>query len=176
MSKASGKLCNAAYVVLNTIKRSLQHNQTMYPSSHMKAILWFGNTYHCKLSNANGRRTTEVPIYTATCCLYHVQSCSNFTTDSKITMFTSRSNFQRRDSLVWERDCTTSSLSSIWSASDGESLTLCPGWLLWNGQTAMQGRSGDGSSVSSYCLCVLWAGGAQQPLVFLTWHSPVWEG
>ena len=57
-------------------------------------------------------------------------------------------------------------------------VSRCPGCdkkgrLLWNGQTAIQGRSTDGSSVSS--LCVLWAGGAQQPLVLLTWHSAVWE-
>lgn len=116
----------------------------MYPSSHMKTILWFGNTglIRWPILSSDLYNKDQLQILTiANCpmqtedeqlrnqfilrhhCLYHVQSCSNFTTDCKITMFRSRSNFQWRDSLVWERDCATSSLSSIWSASGGESLS-----------------------------------------------------
>ena len=154
----------------------------MYPSSHMKTIVVW-KTNHCKLSNVNGRQTVEEP--TSTCCLYHVQFCSNFTIDCKIIVFTSRSNFLvpipsfQSHNLVWEQDRATTPFSSIWSASGGKSGSpWCDkkGRLLWNGQTAIQSRSADGSSVNSYCLCVLWIGGAQQLLVLLTCHSPVWEG
>ena len=167
---------NYMLAVLNTNATQAK----MYPSSHMKTIVVW-KTNHCKLSNANGRQTAEE--LTWTCCLYHVQFCSNFTIDCKIIVFTSRSNsFTSRSNshnLVWEQDRTTTPFSSIWSSSGGKSGSpWCDkkGRLLWNGQTAIQSRSADGSGVNSYCLCVLWIGGAQQLLVLLTWHSPVWEG
>lgn len=107
-----GKLCNIALGTFTT-----QPNDVPLLQYEDHPLVWKYlplQTVQCKRKTNNwGTNLYCDMLLVPYLCLYHVQSRSNFTTDCKITMFTSRSNFQRRDSLVWERDCATSSLSSI---------------------------------------------------------------
>lgn len=112
-----GKLCNIALDTFTTQPNDVPLLPIWRPSFGLE-ILTIAN---CPMQTEDEQLRNQFILRHH--CLYHVQSCSNFTRDCKITMFTSRSKFQRRESRVWERDCTTSALTSIWSASDGESLS-----------------------------------------------------